>query len=116
MFILELVLGQEGPDFLLLDDPSDLVPHKFQPIHFPQVLKLHIKIQTVVFQNLLLVVVFGLGLQRLRDGNDAIDIMPAYLEITLLEIFIAVVGPAFVVLESAFVLFFVVVVCEMNTG
>ena len=68
----------------------------------------------MMFQNLLLVIIFGLRFQRLRYSNDPIDIVPAYLEITLFQIFVSVGSPALVILEPTLVLFFIVVICQMN--
>ena len=70
----------------------------------------------MVLDCVLLVVFFGLALEGFGDGDDAVDVVLADLEVALLEVLVAGVGPALVVLEPPLVLLLGVVVRHMDAG
>lgn len=69
----------------------------------------------MVLERVFLVVLFGLTLQSFRNGDDPVDVVLTCLEIVSFQVFVSVVCPALVILESALVLFFGVIVSHVNT-
>lgn len=69
----------------------------------------------MVLEAVFFVVLFGLALQGFRNGDDPVDVVLTCLEVVSFQIFVSVVGSAFVILEPALVLFLGVIVSHVNT-
>ena len=99
---------------LLLYYSSHLISSIFEPIHLLKMLKLSVVVKTVMIQSSLFVVLFGLRFDRVRNGDDSVDIVPSDFEIISFHFFASSNCPTLVVLEATLVFFLLVVICEMN--
>ena len=116
LLVLQLVFGHESLRLFLLHHSHQLVVCVFQSAYLLQVLKLRVKVQTVMFENKFLLVFLGLRFKGVSNTDDSVDIVPANFKIIFFEFLILASCPPLVILKSPLILFLMIVICTMNAG